>query len=178
VRVEDIDWGEGALRVVGKGDKERRIYLKPVIMKVLRDYIRDVKRTGFLFPGSSGRPVTGHTMRERFRRYVRAAGLTKRVTPHSLRHSIAVHYLMGGAPLSFVQEFLGHTSLAATGIYTQLTDPMLKEVVLRIPTALDLVAARQQGSEVQDSRGEYQADVEYWEDYVCNVLEWPSRSHR
>jgi hypothetical protein len=89
------------------------------------------------------------------------------VTPHSLRHSIhpsidspdrstpLVQYLMGGA----LQEFLGHTSLAATGVYTQLTDPMLKEVVLRIPTALDLVAARQQGQEVRERWPAYQADV-------------------
>jgi site-specific recombinase XerD len=137
LRVDDIDWGEGWLRVIGKGDKERRVYLKPAVLQTLREYVHQFQIKHLLFPGRKGQPVTMRNMDMRFEVYVQKAGLPKWVTPHSLRHSIAVHYLMGGAPLSFVQELLGHAKLSTTGIYTRLTDPMMKEIVLRIPTALD-----------------------------------------
>jgi len=63
--------------------------------------------------------------------------LPNRVTPHTLRHSIAVHYLINGAPITFVQTLLGHASLATTGIYTRLADDITKQIALNTPTALD-----------------------------------------
>jgi integrase/recombinase XerD len=137
LRVEDIDWGEGALRVVGKGDKERRIYLKPLVLELLREYLHEPAITDYLFPSRNGAPVSASCMDAHFRQSVKASRISRPATPHSLRHSIAVHYLVGGAPLSFVQHFLGHASLATTGIYTRLTDPMTKEIALRIPTATE-----------------------------------------
>lgn len=76
-------------------------------------------------------------MEGRLKKYVKAAGLPDQVTPHTLRHSIAVHYLINGAPITFVQRLLGHASLATTGIYTQLADETTKEIALRTPTAQD-----------------------------------------
>jgi len=73
----------------------------------------------------------------RFKVYARHAGLPESATPHSFRHSIAVHYLVNGAPITFVQRLLGHASLATTGIYTQLTDRVARDITLHIPTALD-----------------------------------------
>jgi integrase/recombinase XerD len=175
VRVEDMDWVEGSLRIVGKGDKERRVYLKPAMLEALREFIRDLRLTDFLFPGSEGKPVSTHHMQHRFQKAVKRSQLQKPATPHSLRHSIAVHYLMGGAPLSFVQHFLGHESLATTGIYTRLTDPMAKEIALRIPTAADGAGKRRQERAVKENRVDYQADMEYWSEFVWNVLEWRSR---
>ena len=174
VRVEDIDWVEGAVRIVGKGDKERRVYLKPAMLEALRAFIRDRQLTNFLFVGSTGQAVSTHHMQYRFQKAVKRAQLHKPATPHSLRHSIAVHYLMGGAPLSFVQHFLGHESLATTGIYTRLTDPMTKEIALRIPTAADAVDVQRKARAIKESRAAYQADVAYWSAFVRNVLEWRS----
>jgi site-specific recombinase XerD len=175
LRVDDIDWVEGALRIVGKGDKERRVYLKPVMLEALREHIRDFQITDFLFPGMAGQPVSTHHMQQSFQKHVKLADLKKSATPHSLRHSIAVHYLMGGAPLSFVQHFLGHENLATTGIYTRLTDPMTKEIALRIPTAADAVEKKRRANEAKESKAEYGTDLGYWAEFVENVLEWRRR---
>jgi integrase/recombinase XerD len=172
LRVEDIDWAEGALRIVGKGDKERRVYLKPAMFEALQEHIRDFQITEFLFPGRDGGPVSRAHMSHRFKEYVKKSGIAKPATPHSLRHSIAVHFLMGGAPLSFVQQFLGHESLATTGIYLRLTDPMAKEIALRIPTAADVAEKKRKERTIKESKAEYAADLEYWAGFVENVLEW------
>lgn len=178
LRLADIDWNEGTLRVVGKGNKERRIYLKPTTLQVLREYVEKFQIKDFLFPGRNGQPLTIRNMDDRFKVYVRAAGLPEWVTPHSLRHSIAVHYLLGGAPVSFVQGLLGHASLATTGVYTRLTDPMTKEIALQIRTALDAPETAEKPLEVKEARVEYGADIEYWADFVRNVLEWSGRGRR
>ncbi len=172
LRVEDIDWGEGSLRVVGKGDKERRIYLKPLVLEMLREYLREPAITAYLFPNHNGAPVSASCMDSHFRKYVKASGISRPATPHSLRHSIAVHYLVGGAPLSFVQHFLGHESLATTGIYTRLTDPMTKEIALRIPTATE--AAEKKRKERTRVRGEAESarDAEQKIGFVQSVLEF------
>lgn len=152
IRVEDIDLGEGTIRVVGKGDKERRLYLKPNLLQSLGEYIAENELRTYLFPGRGpDKPVTGRNMGDRFREYARVAGLGDRVTPHTLRHSIAVHYLINGAPITFVQGLLGHASLATTGIYTQLADEMTKEIALNTPTALDDILPR--GKESLKERG-------------------------
>ena len=137
LKVGDVDLEAGILRVIGKGDKERRLYLKPMMVRLLEEYIAEHCLTGFLFPGRQGHHVAASTMQYQFQRYVQKAGFQKKVTPHTLRHSAAVHYLMGGAPLSFVQDLLGHESLATTGVYTQLADPMMRDVTLSVPTAIE-----------------------------------------
>ena len=111
IRVTDINWEEGWLTVIGKGNKERRVYLKPYLIEDLREYIEESEVQGYLFPGGD---AEGHITREhmdrRLRRYVEKVELPGHVTPHTLRHSAAVHYLIGGAPVTFVQDLLGHES--------------------------------------------------------------------
>ena len=145
------------------------------MLESLREYIRDFQITEFLFSGLNGGPVSRTHMSQRFKKYVKKSGISKPATPHSLRHSIAVHYLMGGAPLSFVQHFLGHESMATTGIYTRLTDPMTKEIALRISTAADAVKKKRKERGIKESRAEYWADLEDWAEFVENVLEWQGR---
>ena len=135
--VEDVDLGAGTLRVIGKGDKERHLYLKPMTVRLLKEHIEENNLTGFLFPSRQGRHVAVGTMDYQFQRYVEKAGFKKTVTPHALRHSAALHYLLGGAPLSFIQDLLGHESLATTGVYTQLADEMMRDVTLNVPTAIE-----------------------------------------
>ena len=139
VRLEigDVDLEAGILRVIGKGDKERRLYLKRMTVRLLDEYIAEHSLTGLLFPGWQGHHVATSTMQYQFQRYVEKAGFQKKVTPHTLRHSAAVHYLLGGAPLSFVQHLLGHESLATTGVYTQLADKTMRDVTLSVPTAVE-----------------------------------------
>lgn len=136
IRVEDLDLDDSSLTVLGKGNKERRLYLKPQLAATLKSYL-DNRQEGFLFLGYNGNPITTRQMGYRFKVYARRAGLPESATPHSFRHSIAVHYLVNGAPITFVQRLLGHASLATTGIYTQLTDSLSRDITLRVPTALD-----------------------------------------
>jgi len=173
IRVANINWEEGWLTVIGKGDKERRVYLKPYLVEALREYIEESDVQGYLFPGGDGK---GHIRRRhmgsRLKRYVDRAGLPRHVTPHTLRHSAAVHYLIGGAPITFVQSLLGHESLASTGIYTQLVDQMAKEIALNTKTAIDEMEAAEQAELLKEARDLYEADLEGWDDFVSQVLEW------
>lgn len=169
LRVEDINLADGSLQVVGKGDKERRGYLKPALVDLLRGHIAVAGVTGYLFPGAHGGHLTARNARDRLISYAKQAGITKHVSPHTLRHSIAVHYLQGGAPVSFVQGLLGHASLATTGVYLQLTDQMAKEITLTTETALEKVAPQK---ELREPRAVYEAEAVDWDVYVDQVLEW------
>lgn len=155
LRVEEVDLEEGTLRVVGKGDKERRLYLKPMTVQTLREYIQEENIVDFLFPGGKGGHITSTAMEHQCRKYVKKAELRKPVTPHTLRHSAAVHYLMAGAPISFVQDLLGHENLHTTGIYTQLADEVMKEVTLSVPTAMD---AMEEKKVVREEEAKYEVD--------------------
>ena len=168
LKVDDIGFTQGTLRVVGKGNKERRIYLKPFVLKQLRRYITDNGLVGYLFPGRGDSHITARNMQMRLKKHVRKAGLPEHVSPHSLRHSIAVHYLIGGAPITFVQSLLGHESLATTGIYTQLADEMTKKVALNTETALD----RLEEGRLKEAAARYEADFEEWDTFASEVLEW------
>jgi len=169
LRVEDIDFTEGTLLVVGKGDKERQVYLKPNLLQALKEYVAESKPGTYLFPGRGGdKPITFRNMDARFKEYVRAAGLPDRVTPHTLRHSIAVHYLINGAPITFVQNLLGHESLATTGIYTRLADTMTKEIALNTPTALDEVLPAEERM-LKEQMAAYEAEYEKWDALVVEL---------
>jgi site-specific recombinase XerD len=176
VRVTDINWEEGWLTVIGKGNKERRVYLKPYLVEALREYIEESGVEAYLFPGGDGK---GHTRRRhigsRLKRYVERAGLPGHVTSHTLRHSAAVHYLMGGAPITFVQNLLGHESLATTGIYTQLTDQITKDIALNTKTAIDEIEAAGEGELLKEAQDLYGAEFEEWDAFVSEVLGWLGR---
>ncbi len=137
LKVENIDLEDEAVRVIGKGNKERRIYLKPMLTKMIQDYLAETKVTAFLFPGKVADHISTSEVTRRLKEYARQAGLTQKVTPHTLRHSVAVHYLMARAPLSFVQGLLGHDSLATTGKYLLLADPEMERIALSVETAVD-----------------------------------------
>ncbi len=137
LRVEDIDLEDSSLRVIGKGNRERRVYLKPPIVDLLRKHIPAGRREGYLFPGGHAEHLATGTVGNRLKVYLKKAGIKRQATPHTLRHSVAVHYLTARAPLSFVQGLLGHASLATTGIYLELSDPLLREIALKTETALD-----------------------------------------
>ncbi len=169
LRVGDVSWEDARLRVVGKGDKERRVYLKSYTMAILREYVEEQALKDFLFPGLQGH-ISTNNMRVRFKRYVRKAGLPEDVTPHTLRHSVAVHYLMGGAPISFVQNLLGHESLETTGIYTQLVDEVAREITLNTENALYGTSAEDEG--VREAKATYAVPPSKWDTFVAEVFLW------
>ncbi len=170
LRRDDIDFSDGSIRILGKGDKERRIYLKPTVLPLLRENMELTRESEFVFAGRDGKSLSARNVQQRIKLHARNADIKRSVSPHTLRHSIAVHYLQGGAPINFVQGLLGHASLATTGQYLLLTDQMAKDIALRIQTALDkpmVLGERPVGYRLK------RIDAT-WEEYVECVSVWLS----
>jgi integrase/recombinase XerD len=136
LKVDDIDFTQGALMVVGKGDKERRIYLKPFVLKQLQRHITENGLTGYLFPGRGDSHITARNVQMRFKEYVRKADLPEHISPHTRRHSIAVHYLVGGAPITFVQGLLGHESPSLRQPFTSTSSVQATKLRTRLSTSM------------------------------------------
>jgi integrase/recombinase XerD len=133
--VDDVDLDEGAVRVLGKGGKEREVPLGRFGRDAVGAYLTRARPTfassasrGALFLNQRGGRLTRQSVNRILAVHVHAAGLERRVTPHSLRHSFATHLLEGGADVRVVQELLGHASVATTQIYTLVTQEHLREV--------------------------------------------------
>lgn len=133
----DIDFDEGVVRVVGKGDKQRIVLLGRHAVLALTRYLRRgrpllagkaAQDSGALFVNRYGGRLSDRSVRRLFDRYCSAASGALKVTPHTLRHTFATHLLAGGADLRLVQELLGHASLATTQMYTHVTTERLQTV--------------------------------------------------
>jgi integrase/recombinase XerD len=136
LRVEDIDSARMVIRVQhGKGQKERYAKLSTHLVSVLRDYYRAYKPNGLLFPSRSGKPMTRVTVNQIARYLCRRSGLTKRVTPHTFRHSYATHMLDAGADLRTIQVLLGHQNIKTTAIYMHVSQAKIAAA----PSPLDLL---------------------------------------
>src|SRR5262249_38112894 len=116
LRVSDIDSARMTITVhQGKGQKDRMVMLAPVLLDTLRQYWRKQKPKEWLFPGRTpNQPISGNDIFMVFQHAVRRAGITKKVCPHSLRHSFATHLLESGTDLRTIQILLGHRSLKTT----------------------------------------------------------------
>ena len=136
--LSEIDLEEGALRVTGKRGKTRWIPLPEGTKQWLRVYLAEVrpalvkKPIGNVLVSDRGRAMARQVAHAKLARYARLAGLPPGISPHTLRHTYAVHLLRGGADLRAVQELLGHESIATTQVYTQLD---LEEVKRRYRNA-------------------------------------------
>jgi integrase/recombinase XerC len=127
--LDDVDRGDGTVRVLGKGRKERLVPYGAKAAAALDVYLeRRGPARGPLFTGRSGRRLGVRTLFEIVRRRARAAGLTRRVSPHTLRHSFATHLLDAGADLRAIQELLGHSRLSTTQRYTHVGSDRLMRV--------------------------------------------------
>ncbi len=105
----------------GKGQKDRYVMLSPKLLETLIDYWRIVRPKEWLFPGDiPGRPLTRDAVGDACHSAHRRSGLTKPVTPHSLRHAFAVHLLESGTDVRTIQLLLGHRSLATTAQYLRI----------------------------------------------------------
>ena len=133
--VRDLDLDEGLVRVIGKGAKERLVPVGLDARIAVRRYLRELRPEldcgdtgGRLFLNHRGRQLSRMGVWKILRRYVERAGIEKRVTPHTLRHSFATHLLEGGADLASVQEMLGHADISTTDIYTHVDRSHVRQV--------------------------------------------------
>ncbi|MGZ5306058.1 MAG: site-specific tyrosine recombinase XerD [Actinomycetota bacterium] len=133
--VDDVDLEEGFVRVLGKGGKEREVPLGAFGRDAVAVYLARARpafasRTSraALFLNQRGGRLTRQSCARMLAACVEAAGIDRRVTLHTLRHSFATHLLEGGADVRVVQELLGHASVATTQIYTLVTKDHLREV--------------------------------------------------
>jgi len=139
LNIHDIDLYEKIVRVFGKGSKERILPLGNPSIKALQEYLtsRNIFRKNIsinkndpnaLFLNRFGGRLSARSIRRIIIKYMKIAGLNKKISPHVLRHSFATHLLGGGADLRSVQELLGHESLSTTQIYTHITKERLKAI--------------------------------------------------
>ena len=142
LRIEDLDSQRMAIRVrQGKGKKDRYARLTPGLLELLREYWKAYRPESLLFPGATPNKVydlatPGHLLKK----VCRKAGITKRVSMHTLRHSFATHLLEAGANLRVIQQLLGHERIQTTSLYTHISLEDLREApstmeLLQDPTA-------------------------------------------
>lgn len=128
LNLDDIDLEQGSVRCLGKGGKERVIPLHDSAIAVLQRYIGKVRPSFVkkssersLFLNMRGQRLSRQGFWLILKAHAKRAGITQKITPHTLRHSFATHLLQGGVPLRHVQELLGHSSITTTQVYTHLT---------------------------------------------------------
>jgi site-specific recombinase XerD len=134
LKVQDIDSQRMMIRInQGKGGRDREVPLSPKLLEILRVYFRWMRPTTFLFPGTvkgvrADVPISPNTVWLACRQAAQRAGITKRLSPHSLRHSCASHLLEAGADLRTIQVLLGHSRLEHTLIYLHLSPKHLQAI--------------------------------------------------
>jgi integrase/recombinase XerD len=135
LQMQQINFQGNFLTVKGKGSKVRAVPFGKWARQKLLDYVSRARpglakgrASVFVFINRSGRPLTRQGFWKLIRGHALAAGVEKRVTPHTLRHSFATHLLEGGADLRSVQSMLGHADISTTQIYTHVNGARLKEV--------------------------------------------------
>lgn len=130
--LKDLDENTHEVRVLGKGNRQRLVPVSQTAIDRINDYlkVRDefVPQDDSLFLNRFGRKLTTRAVEQNLEKLSLKAGLSTHLNPHKLRHSFATELLQGGADLRVVQEMLGHSSLAATQVYTHLDFEHLKEV--------------------------------------------------
>ncbi len=136
LKVENIDFDESFLICYGKGEKERIVPIGNYAMDSLNLYLAKArseldkgKSDGVLFLSKRGKKMSRMGFWKRFKRYCLKAGISKKITPHTFRHSFATHLLEGGADLRVVQTLLGHSDITTTQIYTHITKDYLQKII-------------------------------------------------
>jgi integrase/recombinase XerD len=135
LKISDIDSHRKVIRVEqGKGGKDRYVMLSPQLLRILRSYWQLTRPKHWLFPGRDQEyPLVSNVLHAACRCACTAAGLSKQVTVHTLRHSFATHLLESGAGVRVIQVLLGHASLASTARYTRVAT----KTISKTPSPLD-----------------------------------------
>lgn len=133
LRMQDLFFGEGYIRVIGKGDKQRLVPISAMARERIQRYLDERRgaRAGeeIVFLNNRGGQLTRVMVFTVLRQAAQRAGIDKRISPHTFRHSFATHLLEGGASIRQVQEMLGHESILTTEIYTHLDSEHLRRTV-------------------------------------------------
>jgi integrase/recombinase XerD len=135
LKQSQVNFNQGVLRIIGKGDRERLIPLGDEAQRWLKNFIDGPRmeillerQTDYLFPTRRGDRMTRQAFWHIIKRYAQKAGIEKKLSPHSLRHAFATHLLNRGADLRVVQLLLGHSDLSTTQIYTHVARERLKDL--------------------------------------------------
>ncbi len=150
LKIGDIDSDRMVIRVEqGKGSKDRHVMLSPALLALLRDYYREARPQGWLFQGMRvGTPLSTRQLNRAFTTAKRMAGITKKATLHTLRHSFATHLLEQNTDVRVIQVLLGHAKLSTTAQYTHVATKTIRDVM----SPLDAIR-RLQGQRLQDGFG-------------------------
>ncbi len=138
LKISEIYWGEGFIRVIGKGSKQRLVPLGSVAVKHLKIYLKEIRiklkinpsAQDIVFLNRRGNKLTRVMIFTIIKQLAEKANIKKNISPHTLRHSFATHLVEGGADLRAVQEMLGHESITTTEIYTHLDRSYLRQAIL------------------------------------------------
>lgn len=136
LKITDLHMTSKMISVYGKGDKERIIPIHDYALRKIREYLTNVrplilngkKDYGYLFLNGRGEPMTRQGYFKILKEAAKNAGITKEISPHTIRHSYATHLLESGVDLRIIQELLGHEDISTTQIYTHISQNKLKEV--------------------------------------------------
>jgi len=138
LKISEIYWEEGFIRIIGKGNKERLVPLGKIASKHLKIYLNEIRVhqkvkdlfVDHVFINKNGSKISRVMIFKIIKKLTEKAGIQKNISPHSLRHSFATHLVEGGADLRSVQEMLGHQSITTTEVYTHLDKNYLKQAIL------------------------------------------------
>ena len=138
LKISEIYWEEGFIRIIGKGNKERLVPLGKIASKHLKIYLNEIRVhqkikdlfVDHVFINKNGSKISRVMIFKIVKKLAEKAGIQKNISPHSLRHSFATHLVEGGADLRSVQEMLGHQSITTTEVYTHLDKNYLKQAIL------------------------------------------------
>lgn len=131
LNIKDVNFDRGEIAVLGKGKKLRLVFLSESALKWLNQYLEARRINNFTSPvflSPRGRRMNARAIERIVERLTKKAGILKRVSPHTLRHSFATDLLIAGADVRSVQSLLGHSSITTTQVYTHLTDQHLREI--------------------------------------------------
>lgn len=139
LRISDLLWAMECVRVKGKGSKERLVPLGGEAMRQLKIYLEHQRAAGpvvkghedFVFLNQRGRHLSRISVFMLVKKQALLAGIRKKISPHTFRHSFATHLVEGGADLRAVQEMLGHESILTTEIYTHLDQSFLRDTIIQ-----------------------------------------------
>ena len=144
LKVSDIDSQRMTLRVEqGKGQRDRYVMLSPRLLELLRDWWHAARPQVWLFPGQNPiNPVTARQLNRAVHAAAEAAGIKKRVSPHTLRHSFATHLLEQDTDIRVIQVLLGHAKLDTTARYTRVANTTIRSVTSPLDRLAPLTAGR------------------------------------
>jgi len=130
LKVSDIDSQRMTLRVEqGKGQRDRYVMLSPQLLEWLREWWKAARPQAWLFPGQNPvNPMTARQLGRAVHAAARGAGIAKRVSPHTLRHSFATHLLEQNVDIRVIQVLLGHAKLETTALYTRVAVNTIRDV--------------------------------------------------